>query len=346
MVPLGWNTLPDINVDFPTVAIGIILDTGKTINHRYDCISGTDNMNVKLLRPDFTADNGYTWKIEVAYTKNHDEDADINRSDWIDFNGNDLTGSGAEGIPFTVKEYVNDRNLGEGYNPDEDFREATLTLSVYKDGKSIYQTRSYIRQWNALIVKSYDEDGKELSVHRAFRRLDLGDSFDSDGKVIDGKQTYQWSYYDRDPFIFFGAGASDNSGDNGLDNYTKIKKDGIGSSWENEWNNSVICKAYMEQNQIRWYLPARMELHSFLHYMYNVNSAFVSQNSETKWWSATAVGDPTMAYKKNSYYSNEKVTKYELNAGNVLKSEFNASRNDYYRVRQATQNIQPAKKNN
>lgn len=102
----------------------------------------------------------------------------------------------------------------------------------------------------------------------------------------------------------------------------------------------------MEQNQIRWYLPARMELHSFLHYMYNVNSAFVSQNSETKWWSATAVAVVTWEYKRNSYYSDEKVTKYELNAGNVLKSEFNASRNDYYRVRQATQNIQPAKKNN
>lgn len=343
VVPSDWKTVPDINVDFPTVAIGIILDTGKTINHRYDCISGTDNMNVRLLRPDFTADNGYTWKIEVAYTKNHDEDADINRSNWIDFNGNDLTGSGEETIHFTVKEYVNDRNLGEGYNPDEDYREATLTLSVYKDGKSIYQTKSYIRQWNALIVKSYDEDGKELSVHRAFRRLDLGDSFDSDGKVIDGKQTYQWSYYEEDPFIFFGPVANDNSGDNGLNNYTKIKKDGIGSSWENEWNNSVIRKAYMEQNQIKWYLPARMELHSFLHYMYNVNSAFVSQNSETKWWSATAVAVVTWKYTRNSYYSDEKVTQYELNAGDDLKSEFNASRNDCYRVRQATQNIQPVK---
>lgn len=342
VVPSDWNPVPDIDVDFPTVAIGIILDTGKTINHRYDCISGTDNMNVKLLRPDFTADNGYTWKIEVAYTKNHDEDADINRSDWIDFNGNDLTGSGEETIPFTVKEYVNDRNLGEGYNPDEDYREATLTLSVYKDGKSIYQTKSYIRQWNALIVKSYDEDGKELSVHRAFRRLDLGDSFDSDGKVIDGKQTYQWSYYDKDPFTFFGAAASNNSGDNGLDNYTKIKKDGI-DGLEVEWDNSVICKAYMVQNQIKWYLPARMELHSFLHYMYKVNSAFVLQNSGTKWWSATAVAVVTWKYKRNSYYSDEKVTQYELNAGDDLKSEFNASRKNYYRVRQATQDIQPVK---
>lgn len=344
VVPLDWNTVPDINVDFPTVAIGIILDTGKTINHRYDCISGTDNMNVRLLRPDFTADNGYTWKIEVAYTKNHDEDVDINRSNWIDFNGNDLTGSGEETIHFTVKEYVNDRNLGEGYNPDEDYREATLTLSVYKDGKSIYQTKSYIRQWNALIVKSYDEDGKELSVHRAFRRLDLGDSFDSDGKVIDGKHTYQWSYYGKDPFTFFGPAASNNSGDNGLANYREImKEDIIGSSWENEWNNSVIRKAYMEQNQIKWYLPARMELHSFLHYMYNVNSAFVSQNSETKWWSATAVAVVTWEYTRNSYYSDEKVTQYELNAGDDLKSEFNASRKNDYRVRQATQDIQPVK---
>ena len=344
VVPSDWNTVPDINVDFPTVAIGIILDTGKTINHRYDCISGTDSMNVRLLRPDFTADNGYTWKIEVAYTKNHDEDADINRSNWIDFNGNDLTGSGEKTIPFTVKEYVNDRNLGEGYNPDEDYREATLTLSVYKDGKSIYQTKSYIRQWNALIVKSYDEDGKELSVHRAFRRLDLGDSFDSDGKVIDGERTYQWKFKEEPltyPSYIF-RWASDNTGDNGKHNLEYIKKN------LNYWPGSAMNAGSSISD---WYLPARIELHAFIDQMYGLRTAFISEDNNVIWWSATAVGGNTMQSYTSDYRiaTDSKFDKWWTMTGdrnNPAKDDFQKDRNDYYRVRQTTQNIQPAKKNN
>lgn len=343
VVPSDWTAVPDINVDFPTVAIGIILDTGKTINHRYDCISNTDNMNVTLLRPDFTADNGYTWRIEVAYTKNHDEDADINRSTWIDFNGNDLTGSGEETISFTVKEYVNDRKLDEGYNynPDEDYREATLTLSVYKDGKLIYQTKSYIRQWNALIVKSYDEDGKELSVHRAFRRLDLGDSFDSDGKVIDGNQTYQWKFkteYLTYPNYIFKS-ASDNTGDNGKHNLDNINK------YQDYWSGSAMNAGSSISG---WYLPARIELHAFIDQMYGLRTAFISEDKNVIWWSATAVGGNTTQSYTSDYRiaTDSKFDKWWTMTGdrnNPAKDDFQKDRDNYYRVRQATQNIQPVK---
>lgn len=342
VVPSDWrNTVPDINVDFPTVAIGIILDTGKTINHRYDCISGTDNMNVKLLRPDFTADNGYTWKIEVAYTKNHDEDADGNRSDWIDFNGNDLTGSGEKTIHFTVKEYVNDRNLGEGYNPDEDYREATLTLSVYKDGKSIYQTKSYIRQWNALIVKSYDEDGNELPVHRAFRRLDNGASFNDDGSVNYSKViTYPWAKMNLPATVLY-ANIKYNTGDNGLTNYSKMKDvatDGILPNCETHWSNCVInTAAEINEKGEGWYVPARIELHALMFYMYNFKTAFLS--NDVNWWSATCVGitGDTRYYSNNSIFDD--VNENDLYKYKDLKAEIGFQ----YRVRQATQDIQPVK---
>ena len=343
VVPSDWKPVPDINVDFPTVAIGIILDTGKTINHRYDCISGTDNMNVKLLRPDFTADNGYTWKIEVAYTKNHDEDADINRSDWIDFNGNDLTGSGEETIDFTVKEYVNDRNLGEGYNPDEDFREATLTLSVYKDGKSIYQTKSYIRQWNALIVKSYDEDGKELSVHRAFRRLDNGASFNDDGSVNYSKViTYPWAEMNLPATVLYaGNNIKYNTGDNGLTNYSKMKDvatDGFHPNCETHWSNCVInTAAEINEKGEGWYVPARIELHALMLYMYNFKTAFLS--NDVNWWSATCVGitGDTRYYSNNSIFDD--VSENDLYKYKDLEAKIGSQ----YRVRQATQDIQPVK---
>lgn len=344
VVPLDWNTVvPDINVDFPTVAIGIILDTGKTINHRYDCISGTDNMNVKLLRPDFTADNGYTWKIEVAYTKNHDEDADINRSNWIDFNGNDLTGSGEETIHFTVKEYVNDRNLGEGYNPDEDYREATLTLSVYKDGKSIYQTKSYIRQWNALIVKSYDEDGNELPKHRAFRRLDNGASFNDDGSVNYSKViTYPWAkMYLSATVLYAGNSRNNNTGDNGLTNYSKMKDvatDGIHLNCEKHWPNCVINTAVEINEKGKWYVPARIELHALMFYMYNFKTAFLS--NDVNWWSATCVGTADDTYR---YYSNNSIFD-DVNENDLYKyKDLEAKIESQYRVRQATQNIEPVK---
>lgn len=340
VVPSDWDTVPDINVDFPTVAIGIILDTGKTINHRYDCISGTDNMNVKLLRPDFTADNGYTWKIEVAYTKNHDEDADINRSKWIDFNGIDLTGSGEKTIPFTVKEYVNDRNLGEGYNPDEDYREATLTLSVYKDGKSIYQTKSYIRQWNALIVKSYDEDGNELPVHRAFRRLDNGASFNDDGSVNYSKViTYPWAKMNLPATVLY-ANIKYNTGDNGLTNYSKMKDvatDGILPNCETHWSNCVInTAAEINEKGEGWYVPARIELHALMFYMYNFKTAFLS--NDVNWWSATCVGitGDTRYYSNNSIFDD--VNENDLYKYKDLKAEIGFQ----YRVRQATQ-VQPVK---
>lgn len=344
VVPSDWNTVvPDINVDFPTVAIGIILDTGKTINHRYDCISGTDNMNVKLLRPDFTADNGYTWKIEVAYTKNHDEDADINRRNWIDFNG--MTGSGEKTIHFTVKEYVNDRNLGEGYNPDEDYREATLTLSVYKDGKSIYQTKSYIRQWNALIVKSYDEDGKELSEHRAFRRLDNGASFNDDGSVNYSKViTYPWAEMELSAAVLYaGKNIDNNTGDDGLINYSNMKDvatDGIHLNCAKHWPNCVINTAAEINEKGKWYVPARIELHALMFYMYNFKTAFLS--NDVNWWSATCVGvfDDTRYYSNNSIFDD--VKENDLYKYKDLKAKIKSQ----YRVRQATQKIQPAKKNN
>lgn len=180
--PDKWNLI-GVDVDFSNTQLGIIFDTGKTADFRYDCVSTVDNtLSVNVLSADY---NEMRWTLTTTDT-------------WLYFQGeNDswvqsLSGVGNnDHITIKVDDYIENR-LGS-YNPNEDFRTATVTLTV--EGTPISST-SYIRQWNALIVSTVDEKGKPLG-NIAFRRLDMGYTFDKDGsiKLIDGEDgSYIWGF--------------------------------------------------------------------------------------------------------------------------------------------------------
>lgn len=290
--PDKWNLI-GVDVDFSNTQLGIIFDTGKTADFRYDCVSTVDNtLSVNVLSADY---NEMRWTLTTTDT-------------WLYFQGeNDswvqsLSGVGNnDHITIKVDDYIENR-LGS-YNPNEDFRTATVTLTV--EGTPISST-SYIRQWNALIVSTVDEKGKPLG-NIAFRRLDMGYTFDKDGsiKLIDGEDgSYIWGFQDiGSSTVFFGV--QNISGDKGLENYSKVKE-----HWGNnpeKWDGCAINKAYQQQvtnNSRYWYLPARIEMHALMRTYKNYSSANLPKN--VNWWSSSAVGsvNPIDDEKYKGYYSN------------------------------------------
>lgn len=290
--PDKWNLI-GVDVDFSNTQLGIIFDTGKTADFRYDCVSTVDNtLSVNVLSADY---NEMRWTLTTTDT-------------WLYFQGeNDswvqsLSGVGNnDHITIKVDDYIENR-LGS-YNPNEDFRTATVTLTV--EGTPISST-SYIRQWNALIVSTVDEKGKPLG-NIAFRRLDMGYTFDKDGsiKLIDGEDgSYIWGFQSiGSSTVFFGV--QNISGDKGLENYSKVKE-----HWGNnpeKWDGCAINKAYQQQvtnNSRYWYLPARIEMHALMRTYKNYSSANLPKN--VNWWSSSAVGSVNLIddEKYKGYYSN------------------------------------------
>ena len=289
--PDKWNLI-GVDVDFSNTQLGIIFDTGKTADFRYDCVSTVDNtLSVNVLSEDY---NEMRWTLTTTDT-------------WLYFQGeNDswvqsLSGVGNnDHITIKVDDYIENR-LGS-YNPNEDFRTATVTLTV--EGTPISST-SYIRQWNALIVPTVDEDGKSIG-NIAFKRLDMGYTFDSDGsvKLIDGEEgEYIWGFQDTGSTFVYWGGVSSISGDRGLDNYKSVER-----RWGNDddkWHFCAINRAYEQQltvNTRYWYLPARIEMHALMRMHKGYSSANLPK--EVKWWSSSAVGNILDTTNEDGYYSN------------------------------------------
>lgn len=292
-----WDTI-SVNVDFPNTQLGILFDTGKTANFRYDCASATDNtLTIKVLSADY---NEKQWTLTTV-------------ADWLYFVNDDgkavqtISGIGEKKITIKVDDYIENRTDFNNYNPDEDFRTATVTLTVA--GTPI-SSNSFIRQWNALIVPTVDEDGESIG-NIAFKRLDNGAVFNNDGTVdYTNVKTYQWAYDDIYPTSIFNGGASNNKGDDGLINYQRMYEE------KDEWINKGqwdICAVNLAKDG-DWYLPARIELHSLINKFGNTMSAYLE--FEGSWWSATAVGGSN----SKSYCSNRTI---------IGKSKLHNQKNDY-----------------
>lgn len=288
-----WDTI-SVNVDFPNTQLGILFDTGKTANFRYDCASATDNtLTIKVLSADY---NEKQWTLTTV-------------ADWLYFVNDDgkavqtISGIGEKKITIKVDDYIENRTDFNNYNPDEDFRTATVTLTVA--GTPI-SSNSFIRQWNALIVPTVDEDGESIG-NIAFKRLDMGYTFDSDGsvKLIDGeKGEYIWGFQDTGSSTVF-YGVNNISGDKGLDNYRQVEK--IWGDDHEKWDLCAINRAYEQQltvNTRYWYLPARIEMHALMRMHKGYSSANLPK--EVNWWSSSAVGSVSIIddEKLKGYYSN------------------------------------------
>ena len=235
-----------------------------------------------------------------------------------------ISGTGEKEITIKVDDYIEDR-IG-AYNPDEDFRTATVTLTV---ADTPISSTSYIRQWNALIVPTVDEDGKSIG-NIAFRRLDNGAVFKNDGTVdYTNVKTYQWATEDRLPSLIFGID-NKNTGDSGLENYNNMLDALDWNNLDDHWNGCVINMA----KDGDWYLPARIELLALMYSMRNEKSANL-QESE-KWWSATC----RQASRDSRYYAENNDDKYisisQLKDLKDCKNQY-GSRSNYFRARLAHQ---------
>ena len=294
--PSEWNQDIKVDVDFSDTQLGIMFDTGKTADFRYDCASTTDyTLSIKVLSADYKEKE---WTLTTV-------------DDWlyfIDDVGNavqTISEKGDKQITIKVDDYIEDR-IG-AYNPDEDFRTATVTLTV---ADTPISSTSYIRQWNALIVPTVDEDGKSIG-NIAFRRLDNGAVFNNDGTVnYTNVKTYQWAYDGIYPTSIFNGGARYNTGDNGLINYQRMYEEKDERINKGQWDNCAVNLA----KDGDWYLPARIELHSLINKFGNTMSAYLE--FEGSWWSATAVG----GNNSKSYCSNRTI---------IGKSKLHNQKNDY-----------------
>lgn len=290
--PSEWNQDIEVDVDFSDTQLGIMFDTGKTADFRYDCASTTDNtLSIKVLSADYEEKK---WTLTTVDGWLH----------FIDDAGNavqTISGTGEKEITIKVDDYIEDR-IG-AYNPDEDFRTATVTLTV---ADTPISSTSYIRQWNALIVPTVNEDGESIG-NIAFKRLDMGYTFDSDGsvKLIDGeKGEYIWGFQDTgSSTVFYGVNYI--SGDKGLANYERVEN--IWGDDHEKWDLCAINRAYEQQltvNTRYWYLPARIEMHALMRMHKGYSSANLPKG--VNWWSSSAVGSVSIIddEKLKGYYSN------------------------------------------
>lgn len=313
--PSEWNQDIEVDVDFSDTQLGIMFDTGKTADFRYDCASTTDNtLSIKVLSADYEEKK---WTLTTVDGWLH----------FIDDAGNavqTISGTGEKEITIKVDDYIEDR-IG-AYNPDEDFRTATVTLTV---ADTPISSTSYIRQWNALIVPTVNEDGESIG-NIAFRRLDNGAVFKNDGTVdYTNVKTYQWATEDRLPSLIFGID-NKNTGDSGLENYNNMLDALDWNNLDDHWNGCVINMA----KDGDWYLPARIELLALMYSMRNEKSANL-QESE-KWWSATC----RQASRDSRYYAENNDDKYisisQLKDLKDCKNQY-GSRSNYFRARLAHQ---------
>ena len=327
VTPSDWHPIT-VDVGFSDVQMGLVFDTGKTANFKYDCIETTDVLKVTSTSTD-GSDDTKTWKLAIVYPAGTETD-----DEWLHFEGNktELTGTGPQDVTIYLKDYV-DSNSSNKDNPDEDYRTVSIVFTVDETQLS---TTSYIRQWNALIVDDEElkVDGKQVV---AFRRLDLGYKFDKDGNVVpeDGlAQTYQWG--------FDGKSRNDIYGYDDLANIANIGLSGLKNAGyimnthgqtSEEWTNSAVG---IQTSAHTWYLPARVEINALMNACFgkeDVTGQYVSLYSsmnlptDGEWWSSTV---PGYIDGSNSYYSDCTVTGNKWSDSKIEKS-----RNSTLRIRQA-----------
>lgn len=312
VVASEWESRDDIHVDFPNTQLGIVLSTDKKAGYRHDCVAGTDDgIKVEALTEDY---KDKSWTLTITYP-------DDDKGGWCSFSENSaetLTGTGNKNVTINFTEYV-DPASEKIENPDEDYREATITLQV--DGTAISSSIK-VRQWNALIVNSVAEDGKDAG-KRAFRRLDNGAVFNLDGTVdYSNVTTYQWAKKDRLPSLIYGTDPR-NTGDYGLQNYNNILDVKERPGNQDHWNGCVVNLA----KEGDWYLPARIELHALMYAMKNVSSAYLSD--DINWWTSTA----RAASVSERYFSNKSVSVTKLKDLKDLKRGYYEDRENCNRAR-------------
>lgn len=207
-----------------------------------------------------------------------------------------------------------------------DFRTANLTLSKGAEALSSVP----VRQFNAITVPVIDDYEKEVKdnsgsvIKRGFRRLDLEDIMEDNGKAAGRGRFGTWGYNTQKHELYFSNDIyhltyGTDSNDDGEYNYEHINKD------ESRYSTSVIwiggCNA-IELNENSsgsstywsghyWYVPAKFELNGFFKKVvdpiYNsyqssflpvINVYVEDSNNKYYYWSSSI---PLVVPGKNTY---------------------------------------------
>lgn len=310
VVPQEWTTMPEVNVDFPSVPLvnGIELVNQDYIPYKegyiFDCI-GIDDDNNESYKDTYYLGAPYNERLYVKVT------ASVLKNKWcLKIIGNEVeegilyfSQKNADGSYIYTTEYRGDGQADEkvpllltSYAKDGggDTRSVTLQLYHYDEGDNptVLKAEFKIIQYNALIVDIGDDYGK-----RGFSRRDWNEG-----------QKIGWGYPNTSVFNIMGTSAY--AWYNGNDNLNKAKT----RNHDGEFYSSAIyycARKFVtvtnsqKITSTNWFLPARYELYYFLD---------AHKSTEGEYWSS-------------SPYGNSRVYINYIKNGEV---EYPANMNDWY----------------
>mgnify|MGYP007081844682 CR=1 FL=1 len=317
VVPQEWTTMPEVDVDFPSVPVKPRMELDYGENYIFDCVPHTIKLTVInsildspwILQIDASQEgvyfkNGEIWKSKYEATPadllEESVDIDVLISDYAELNAKDVR---------QVK-----INLISDY--------ATVASHL-------------IQQYNAIIFSM--EDGDKNTVYRGFSHFDYGTERNRQtGEIISNEGYYQWGYdCNRSHLYIYNSDADDYNGETNLNN---AKKEANSDSEKMQYFLSSamhlvekpcysISGEEASENTHEWYLPAFYELEAFFDYSIKQGkreSWNIVQNN--KYWTSCILRD-TYKYAYAFYIDSNNKVKY----GNWWDNE----RTDSYRLRQA-----------
>lgn len=327
VAPKKWEER-EVNVDFSSTQFGMVISSKRLANYKYDCMFTSDSLQVKVLSEIYRNAN---WTLTV------EANAEVS-TDWLwlyDDKGNKvktIEGNGEKDIRIHIDNFI-DANSKNRDNPDEDFREARLVLQLKNDP---LRSSIPIRQWNALIVTTCDNDNKK-QWNIAFSRLDSGAIFNNDGtENRDSLKTYEWAYDGIYVTSIFDQGTGSNTGYDGLYNYSALYLERNRPINKGQWDKSVVNLAHISSpsgdQDDDWYVPSRIEMNAMLHKMYGFDSANLHEDGT--WWTSTLhggskhlgyIGKPDIVNKNKWWtvkdYSVKRLTKHTVRLAHKIPAK-------------------------
>ena len=325
VVPQVWTTMPEVDVDFPSVPLvnGIELVNQDYIPYKegyiFDCI-GIDDDNNESYKDTYYLGAPYNERLYVKVT------ASVLKNKWyLKIIGNEVeegilyfSQKNADGSYTYSTEYRGDGQADEkvpllltSYAKDGggDTRSVTLQLYHYdeEDNPTVLKAEFKIIQYNALIVDIGDDYGK-----RGFSRRDWNEG-----------QKIGWGYPNTSVFNIMGTSAY--AWYNGNDNLNKAKT----RNHDGEFYSSAIyycARKFVtvtnsqKITSTNWFLPARYELYYFLD---------AHKSTEGEYWSSSPYGN----YRVYINYIKNGEVEYPANINDWII--YTTERTDVYKMRPA-----------
>lgn len=265
VVPKEWTTMPEVDVEFPSVPLMATMDCPTGI---FDCVKSEFNITVKK------SILNNNWKLTISgdglYVKGKDGNYTKN------YPSNDNEAKEGAILTFVWVDY-RDKNSSNQNDPANDYRTAIVKLETLDDqGALVGSNTEELRQYNAVIVSVGDEK-------RGFRRLN--------------GEPAGWGYWSSAATastIYAGGSASY---DDGKENYINASSKAISG-----YEGSLIQKSYLPIYEVSegklkalaefWYLPAPDEM-----------TAFLSLAKDNKWLNLLDVKVYSSNASQNRYWT-------------------------------------------